>query len=91
MRFFQDLSSRTLQRRAEKIPKLIQERKKKAMWHILFCTDLSFTKAERKGLMAIPYHQMAMLHENRLSSDLLSLDLNDRSSCVELISPFYIL
>ena len=28
VRFFQDLSSRTLQRRAEKIPKLIQERKK---------------------------------------------------------------
>ena len=31
VRFFQDLSSRTLQRRAEKIPKLIQERKKCAL------------------------------------------------------------
>ena len=35
IRFFQDLCSRTLQPRAEKIPQLIQERKK-AMWLILF-------------------------------------------------------
>ena len=90
VRFFQDLSSRTLQRRAEKIPKLIQERKK-AMWHILFWTDLSFTKARRKGLMAISYHQMALPHEIFLSSSLLLLNLNDSSHCVERSTYFSIL
>ena len=90
VRFFQDLSSRTLQRRAEKIPKLIQERKK-AMWHNLFWTDLLFTKANRKDLMAISYHQMALSHEIFLSSSLFLLNLNVSSHCVERSTYFSIL
>ena len=89
MKFFQDLFSRTLQRRAEKIPQLIQERKK-AMWLILFQTDLSFTKAERKGIMSISHPQMVMLQENFLASDLLLLNLDDQSRCVERSSHLFL-